>query len=161
MLRRGHPWAVMIVGLSLTGVAQADPTSAGSAPWQRLELTFPFLKPLRFSFNADPVPGYQALELPTFKAESVWWERGALSLRSFTEVAPALELDCTVTCQPTLARTLALEGRLGLGGLGRAIPATHVYVRGQSTQVVAPAGGGFVQRSFSLLSAGYGGLLDF
>jgi len=157
----------MTAVLSLaSGAAYADPSSAASAqlqsPWQRLELKFPFFKPLRFTFNTDAVPGYQALELPTFKAESVWWEVGSLSLRSFTEVAPALELDCSVACQPALARTMAVEGRLELGGIGRAIPATHAYVRAQSTQVFAPAAAGFApMRSYGLVSAGFGGLLDF
>jgi hypothetical protein len=167
MPHRGYPLAVVIVGLSLaSGAAHADPTSLASAQvqgrWQRLELTFPFLKPLRFSFDADSVPGYEALRLPSFRAESVWWERGSLSLRSYSEVAPALELDCTLTCQTALANTLAIEGRAELGGLSRAVPATYLYARGQTTQVYSPAGGGAMPvRSYPLLSAGFGGLLGF
>jgi hypothetical protein len=159
---------VLSVGLSFaSGRASADPSSVASARlgtgWQRLELTLPFFKPQRFSFSAEPIPGFEALGLPTFKAESVWWQRGALSLRSFSEIAPALELDCSLSCQPALARTMAVEGRIELGGISRAIPATNFYVRAQSSQVIPPAGSGTAMpvRSYKLLSAGFSGLLDF
>lgn len=167
MLRRILSWLVGVaLGVGATQIARADPLGAGPNPggpslWSRLELEFPVLKPLRFSFDGQAVPGFEPLRLPTFRSESVWFESGRLSLRSFTQVAPSLELDCSVTCQPMLDHTLGVEGRLQLGGVGPAIPATYLYVRGQSTQVfpTAPAARG--AQKFGLLSAGFGGLLDF
>ncbi|MGC4089619.1 MAG: hypothetical protein QM756_17375 [Polyangiaceae bacterium] len=161
MLRAAFAWVLVLAGIASARVAHADPAPPPNPLWQRLELEFPLLRPLRFSFNAAPVAGYEQLALPTFRSESVWWQRGALSLQTFSQQAPAFELDCSVTCQPMLERTLGVEGRLELGGLGRAAPATNLYVRAQSSQVFPSAAGTGRPRTFSLLSAGFGGLLDF
>lgn len=147
------------------GTATADPTSRPSSSprtfFAPLELELPFLRPLRFSFSSDPVPGFESLRLGTYRTESVWLERENLSLRTFGHVAPSLELDCSLTCQPMLERVAGVEGRLGLGGVGRAIPATYLFLRGQSSHVAPLVPGTRGLQKSNLLSFGLGGLLDF
>ncbi|MFZ5893823.1 MAG: hypothetical protein ACOY0T_22370 [Myxococcota bacterium] len=166
MQRGVWSWAISIVSVGACSLSTAHADPLGSAPgapnaWQRLELEFPILKPLRFSFDTTPTPGFEPLRLPTFRSESVWWEQGSLSLLSFSQVAP-LGIECSVTCQPMLERTIGAEGRLELGGLGRAVPSTHLFMRAQNTQAYpALSGTGSKPTSYSLVTAGFGGLLDF
>ena len=161
----------LLVGLSVAVTciavrfAHADPSNASAASAPRfvpkLELELPLLKPLRFSFTSDPVPGFEMLRLGTYRAEALWWQRGSLSLLSYGQVAPALELDCLSTCQPMLERAAGVEGRFDLGGAGRALPASYLYLRGQSAQVISSLPGSRSPQRSNLLSLGLGGLLDF
>lgn len=146
-------------------VADADPPSRASGSLRsappRLELKLPFLAPLRFSFSSDPVPGFEALRLGTYRAESVWFEAGKLSLRTFGHVAPTLELDCALGCRPMLERVAGVELQLGLGGLGRTVPASYLFLRGQSAHAGPLLTGAKAVQKSGLLSLGIGGLLDF
>jgi hypothetical protein len=166
MLRRTLSWVVVAVsGLGVSSAVRADPVVAAPAPnpslWRHLELEFPVFKPLSFSFNPNAVPGFEALRLPTFRSESVWFQSGRLSLRSFSQVSPTTELECSFACQPVLERTLGAEGHLELGAAGRSIPATYLYLRGQTTQAMPIVSGTRGPQKFGLVSAGLSGLLDF
>jgi hypothetical protein len=167
MLRRTLSWVVVAVsGLGVSSAVRADPVVSAAAPsspslWRHLELEFPVFKPLSFSFNANAVPGFEALRLPTFRSESVWFQSGSLSLRSFSRVSPTTELECSFACQPVLERTLGAEGHLELGAAGRSIPATYLYLRGQTTQSMPMLSGTRGPQKFGFLSAGLSGLLDF
>lgn len=154
----------VVIASTFSSPAHADPSGAtASTPrfFQPLELELPFAKPLSFSFSSEPVPGFETLRLGTYRAEAVWWRAGDLSLRTYGQVAPALELDCSSTCQPMLERVVGLDGRFDLGSAGRALPAAYVYVRGQSSQVVPTVPGTRSPIKSNLLGFGLGGLLDF
>jgi hypothetical protein len=131
-------------------------------PSERLRLTFP-VTPRRFTFSEVRPIGLGADLGPTrhFTAESVWLESGALSLRTRTESAESLGLDCSgVTCMPATELSITAEARLNLGspaGL-RVVPETYVYARYKH---LANPGGGFAMPRAGQLQLGLGGLLDF
>ncbi len=154
-----------VVVLSSIGLAAAQ--SGGALPlvsqtWTRFELQLLPLRPLRFSFSAASVPGVEALKLPTFEADATWLEQGPLSIHTFSRVAPALELDCALACQPLLEQSLGVEQQLALGGFGPSVPATWLSLGAARTQVMPAAPGQAARpRSGTLLRAGFNGLLAF
>jgi hypothetical protein len=117
----------------------------------RLRLTWP-LEPKQVSFNlGQPILSADGILQP-YHLEALWLQRGPLELRSFQRVEQSVELDCTLTCQPVLERSVGVEARLKLGAPSRAVPETHLFARGES----------FVSalRSGQRLTLGLGGLLD-
>jgi hypothetical protein len=116
------------------------------------ELDAPFSRGLKFSFDTRSVPTFEALHLPTFEGRAVW-QRGSLNLSLFERVAPALELDCRLTCAPVLEQSLGFDARASLGRVSRQVPETFLFVRGEAVRMPR----GFAYRSL----AGVGGLLDF
>lgn len=158
----------LLAGLSVavtcgvSALAHADPSSRAAARFfPPLELELPFLKPINFSFSSEPVPGFEMLRLGTYRTEALWWQRERLSLRTYGHVAPTFELDCMATCQPMLEHAVGVEGHVDLGGGGRALPASYLYLRGQSSQVAPVLAGSRGPQKSNLLSFGIGGLLDF
>jgi hypothetical protein len=154
--------------VATSGVANADPTAAAGTlpPWANtfphLELEFPLLKRLDFSFASTSVPGYEPLRLPTFTASATLWTSGRLELFAFSRVAPALELDCSTLCQPVLEQTMGATTRLSLGALGPSVPATFMYVSAERVQSVPWARGSSARpRAGTRIHAGFAGLLDF
>jgi hypothetical protein len=131
-------------------------------PAQRLELKFPLLEPVRFSFSAASAPGYEMWRLPTYELDGIWFEKGAFSLHSIGRAAPAFELDCTLLCQPVLEQSMALEPRLAVGSFGPHVPATWITLRAEHTQWMSVARGSSAQaRGANVIRAAVGGLLDF
>jgi hypothetical protein len=131
-------------------------------PSERLRLAFP-IQPLRFTFSEVRPIGLGAALGPTshFMAESVWFDRGALSLRTRAESVEGLDLDCSgLTCMPTKELSLTGEARFDLGALSgsRVVPETYLYARYKH---YANPGGGFVGSRPGQLQLGLGGLLDF
>ncbi len=147
----------VVLGLCVAAPAGADPVSLTAT---HFDWKLPFPKPLRLNFSSTPVPGYEALRLPTFNAESVWFEQGRLSLLTFTRVSPGVELDCARLCQPLLDTSLGAEARFELGGAG-VVPESHLFLRGERGIALPIAAGGAQPRGFSRLTAGFAGLLDF
>jgi hypothetical protein len=146
------------VSAAISASAAADPAATpgyagppAAGRWvQRLELEWPTLQPRQRWFTGTSVPGYEVLRLPTFREEAEWWGAGRLALRSFTQVMPG-ELDCRLTCQPSLEQSGGLDLRLDLGGAG-AVPNTFLSLRREN--VITPA------RGHSRWALGFGGLLD-
>jgi hypothetical protein len=131
-------------------------------PSERLRLSFP-ITPLRFTFSeVRPIGLGAALgPAPYFRAESVWFESGALSLRTRTESVEGLDLDCIgLTCAPTTELSVTGEARIDLGAPAgsRVVPETYVYARYKH---LANPGGGFAKPRAGQLQLGLGGLLDF
>lgn len=117
------------------------------------ELEAPFSRPLKLRFDTRPVPTYEALQLPTFEGVGTLWRNGPLSISLLERVAPAIELDCRLTCAPILEQYLGAEGRISLGAVGPRIPASYVSL-----------GAGVVRKPWGFASRGMlhlGGLLDF
>jgi hypothetical protein len=158
-LQRRLDWLhAVCASAAISASAAADPvTPPGSAGvpaagrWvQRLELEWPSIKPRQRWFTATSVPGYEILRLPTFREEAAWWGTGRLELRSYAQVMPG-ELDCRLTCQPSLEQSGGLDVRLDLGGAG-AVPNTFLSLRRE--HAITPA------RADSRWALGFGGLLD-
>lgn len=167
-VRRAVLLGVAQVSLA-TGVAVAQPAperSPGSANalsgtprLPRLELQYPSLLPLRSTFSTAPTPGYEMQMLPTFQHETVWWQSGALSLRSVTQAAPAFELDCTLGCQPLIERSAGAEARLQLGGRSASVvPSYHLFLRVDRHQ--APSAASDARFRAARVQFGLAGLLD-
>jgi hypothetical protein len=116
------------------------------------ELDAPFSRPLKISFDTRPVPTFETLLLPTFEGRGQLWQRGNLDVSLFERVVPALELDCRRTCRPILEQSLGLDARLSFGGIGRQIPDTFLFARGEAVRLPK----GFSTRAL----VGLGGLLD-
>ncbi|HET9958187.1 MAG TPA: hypothetical protein VFQ61_27015 [Polyangiaceae bacterium] len=143
-----------------SGLTASGGTLARVPSIQRLfKLEIPGLQPLHFSFSDAPTPGYELLRLPTFEARATLWStdetfgRGQLEVSLFERTAPALELDCMLTCAPILEQAAGTDFRFGLGAITPKIPSSYVFVQPQAMRL--PRGFG----SRSLL--GFGGLLDF
>src|SRR4051812_22364788 len=116
---------VGLCGLGLyvvTRPAPADPvsntTTALPPPVKtvpHLALEPPGVRPLRFSFSAVSVPGYELLGLPTFSFDATWVEKGRFGVPTFPSVTPAPERDCSALCQAMLERVSGVESRFALG----------------------------------------------
>ncbi len=170
MARRGYsvllvPSLVLLSAAALRAEPKsaADPAGADTlghelpALGPRLELRWP-LSPQRVSFSlAQPIASADG-PLQPYAAEAVWWSSGPLSLRSFDRVQQSFELDCRVTCQPVLERSLGVEARLELGG-GGVVPETHLFARGSLVQTPA-ALAAVAPRNFGRFQLGLGGQLD-
>jgi hypothetical protein len=137
----------------------APPIEPGAEAVTRLVLAWP-VAPLSFSYSeARPVVPLQWDGAPTtFRAEAVWVQEGAFSLRSITAAEQKLELDCRITCRPMVEHSATIEARLSLGSPGKAVPETHVFARGKAASTT---GEGFTSpRTNALLHLGFGGQLD-
>jgi hypothetical protein len=159
-------WGVALV--ALTHRVPADPvsnTTTGALPVTtipHLMLEPPGIHPLRLSFSTVSVPGFEALDLPTFALDATWLERGPLGLHTFASVTPALELDCSSLCQPMLERDLGAESQLALGAVGPGLPETWLYLGGGWKQLTAVATGSTVSpRAGAFVRGGFGGRLAF
>ncbi len=160
-------WGLAVATWSGSGRADPTPADDGALPewanwFPRLELEFPALKPFRFSFASTTVPGYETLRLPTFDASATLWEKGRFGLYAFSRVAPALELDCTVLCQPVLEQAAGGSVHYSLGALAPRVPDSFLYVGAARVQTVSWARGSSAQpRAGARVLGGIAGLLDF
>ncbi len=117
----------------------------------RLRLTWP-IQPKQVSFNLGrPILSADGILQP-YRLEALWLQQGPLELRTFQRVEQSVELDCTLTCQPVLERSVGVEAKLKLGAPSRAVPETHLFARGESFLSAL--------RSGQRLTFGLGGLLD-
>jgi len=156
--------ALGVAVLGVGGVASADPVPSGAlgpAPSPtRLELELIPITPVRFSFSTAS-PGVEMLRLPTFDFDTTWYEAGRFSVHTFTRVALAPELDCSLTCQPMLERSVGLEPRLALGDLGPRVPAVWLSARPQFTRFTPTSPGSAARPVTSKrVFVGLSGLLD-
>ncbi len=160
-------WLGATLGVAVLGagrVASADPVPSaalGPAPSPtRLELKLIPITPVRFSFSTAS-PGVEMLRLPMFDFDTTWYEAGRFSVHTFSRVALAPELDCSLTCQPILERSVGLEPRLALGNVGQPIPAVWFSARPQLTQYT-PTNTGSAARPLTSkrVFVGLSGLLD-
>jgi len=135
----------------------AAPGAQAVFPSERLTL-WP-VAPLRFSFSEVRPVAAATWNGPTnlFRAESVWFEAGALTLRTIGEKVEGLGLDCVaLRCAPETETSLAVEARVAIGGTG-VVPDNYVYARYKR---VSGIGGGFSKPGPGILSMGIGGVLD-
>jgi hypothetical protein len=159
-------WGLAVATWSASGRADPAPTDGALPAWANwfphLELEFPALKPFGFSFTSTAVPGYETLRLPTFDASATLWQSGRFSLYAFSRVAPALELDCTVLCQPVLEQAAGVSAQYSLGALAPRVPESFLYLGGARVQTVSWARGSSAQpRAGARVLGGVAGLLDF
>jgi hypothetical protein len=163
---------VGLCGLGLyvvTRPAPADPvsntTTALPPPVKtvpHLALEPPGVRPLRFSFSAVSVPGYELLGLPTFSFDATWVEKGRFGVHTFASVTPALELDCSALCQAMLERVSGVESRFALGSVGPSVPDTWLYLGGGFKQLTGVAPGSAARLgSGGFVRAGLAGRLAF
>jgi len=135
----------------------APPTFQPVFPSERLTL-WP-VAPLRFSFSEVRPVAAATWNGPTnlFRAESVWFETGALTLRTIGEKVEALGLDCqALRCAPETETSIAIEARVAIGGTG-VVPDNYIYGRYKQ---VSGLGGGFSKPGAGIASFGIGGVLD-
>lgn len=135
----------------------APPTFQAVFPSERLTL-WP-VAPLRFSFSEVRPVAAATWNGPTnlFRAESVWFESGALTLRTIGEKVEGLGLDCqALRCAPETETSLAVEARIAIGGTG-IVPDNYIYGRYKQ---VSGAGGSFLKPGAGIASFGIGGVLD-
>lgn len=163
-MRRWLGAALGVGALGAGGVASADPVPSaalGPAPSPtRLELRLVPIKPIRFSFSTAS-PGVEMLRLPTFDFDTTWYEAGRFSVHTFSRVAVAPEVDCSLTCQPVLERSLGVEPRLELGNVGPRVPAVWFSARPQLTQLTSTNPGTAARPVTSKrVFVGLSGLLD-
>jgi hypothetical protein len=143
---------------TLTLSGDRPPPGSASASIDQVERWFqletPFSRRLRLSFDARPTPTFEPLRLPTFEGRAVLFEQGRLSLSLFERVAPAMQLDCLLTCTATvpLDYSLGVDARLRLGAADRRVPETFLFALGAATRM--PLGIG------ARTLFGVGGLLD-
>ncbi|HEY5954972.1 MAG TPA: hypothetical protein VIV60_00415, partial [Polyangiaceae bacterium] len=113
------------------GSAEPSPLNAKVERWFQLDQ--PFSASLRLRFDARPLPTYETLRLPTFEGSATLLGSG-LQLSLFERVAPASELDCRLTCQVVLERSLGLDARLSLGSLAANVPQTYLFMRNDAVR---------------------------
>jgi hypothetical protein len=125
-----------------------------------LKLTWP-IAPVSFSFRGFDAGSTATGPLLAFEARSLWLQSGPLSLSTFAAALPTAALDCSgLTCQPTLMRSIGVDGRLHLysGSIARE---THAFARYESqwmtTNEPSLAQASKKRGSFSV---GIGGALD-
>ena len=96
-----------------------------------MRLTWPLapLAPLAFSLSESEVGGYANGPLQLFRAESLWLRTPALRLLTATSAERAFELDCRLTCQPIVKRSIDLEARLPLPARGPRMTDNYAFVR--------------------------------
>lgn len=162
--------ALLAVGLGFPVAARAQaqapavvatsPTTTRSLELPQvpsLRLTWP-VTPLRFSFTGSEEGNYANGPLRLFRAESLWLHTPTLQLLTIGSAERDFELDCSgLTCQPVVKSGFAVEGRLALPRFSGAVPSSYAYVRASSyrtPQALSP-------RSVGLISAGFGGTLNF
>jgi hypothetical protein len=127
-----------------------DETSAHPR-WFRLQMPLIGLT-FKTYWNTTPEPSYEMLRWPTYDWQIVVASQGPASLSAFNRVKPAIDMDCLATpCHPIIEKSIGLEGRLNLGGMG-VVPNNYLFVRRQT--VLSPTGN--VRR----LGFGLGGTLD-
>jgi hypothetical protein len=123
-----------------------------------LQLAWP-IAPLSFSFVASEEGNYAAGPLRTFRADATWLRFGRLSLLTSSAATRGFELDCRSTCQPTLERSMAVEGRLHLFST-RAVPDAYLFTRYETRWSEAGTPRPVFSATRGLLRMGFGGLLD-
>ena len=156
-IRRVLIWLGFAVPTVLASSARSEPSAS------RLRLTAPVptalpgsvmfpLAPLRFSIAPiTPRFGWNAAQ-PMFRADSLWFEQGRLSLRSFASIDERGELDCALSCYAVTERVFGLETRVSLAGGGRGTE-TYAFLRGENVWSRGVSEG--------RLRLGWGGTLDF
>jgi hypothetical protein len=128
-------------------------------PAPRLQLSWP-IQPLSFSFHGSEEGNYAAGPLRLFRAEATWLRLGRLSLVTTSAADRAFELECQLTCQPVVNRSMAVEGRLHLFST-RAVPEAHAFARFETRWSEAGSSPPrFSATRGGLLRVGLGGLLD-
>jgi hypothetical protein len=105
-----------------------QPQQPACRRYRNLHLTWP-VAPLGFSFTAAEAGGYAKGPLQLFRAESLWLRTPAVQLLTVTSAERAVELDCSLTCQPIVKRGIDLEARLPLPALGPRMPDNYAFVR--------------------------------
>jgi hypothetical protein len=152
---RAFTLAVLILGSAANASAQSAPAGLALLPAvPELRLSWP-LAPLSYRYSESEEAGYRNGPLQLFRAESLWFDAKSFKLYSIASSERALELDCSVTCQPVTARTLALEARLMLPRVTSFISEPHVFVRQSSMRSPLSA------RATGAFHVGLGGFLDF
>lgn len=116
------------------------------------ELEAPLSRRLSLSFDLRPTPTYELLQIPTFEGRASLWRSGRFNLSLFERVAPAVGLECGLTCAPALERSIGLDARLDLTRISRQVPSTFFFVQPAMVRL----GTGFLTRT----TLGFGGLLD-
>lgn len=118
------------------------------------QLDEPFSHQLQFRFDGRSVPGYEALQLPTYQASAPLLQQGGFGISLAERVVPALELECLKgPCKPVLEHTIGVQARLSLGTLTPRVPESHLFVGTDFVRMPR----GFSRRTI----LGFGGLLDF
>lgn len=125
---------------------------------QRLQLTWP-VAPSSFSFRGWEAGSTATGPLAAFEARSVWLLAGPLSVASLSSSLPTAELDCRLTCQPTLLRSLGVEARLQLYS-GAVVRDVHTFTRYEAQWGGASSGPARLSTSRGLFRFGVGGALD-
>lgn len=115
-----------LVLISMLGTVPAQAQALPPVP--ELKLHFP-LQPLRFTFTASEVGGYQSGPLRLFRAESLWLQTPALRLLTFSANERAYELDCRLTCEPIVKLSTGLEARLSVPNVAPGTQETHTFLR--------------------------------
>ena len=116
-----RPGAIVRIVTSTVTAAPVLTRPSLLPPAPRLQLSWP-IQPLSFSFHGSEEGNYAAGPLRLFRAEATWLRLGRLSLVTSSAADRAFELDCRLTCQPIVSRSIAVEGRLHLFST-RAVPA--------------------------------------
>jgi hypothetical protein len=122
---------------------------------QRLQLTWP-VAPVSFAFRGWDAGSSATGPLLAFDTRSLWLQSGRLSLHSLASAAPSAALDCGgLTCQPTLLRSVGVEGRVHLYS-GTVVREAHGFARYESQWAAKESSKGGAH----VLSFGLGGTLD-
>jgi hypothetical protein len=119
-------------------------------PAPELRLKWP-LAPISVSYTESEVTGYANGPLQLFRAESVWLELPGVRLLTLSSAERAFELDCVVTCQPIVQRTVGVEARVLLPRFSPAIREPYVFFRQASLRTPLHA------RASGQWQAGFGG----
>ena len=98
-------------------------------------LTWP-IAPLAFSFSERELNGSVNGPLQLFRAEALWWRGGPVGLWTVGRVEPALDLDCSRTCQPIVNHGLGLEARVPLPSLSTVVSAPYAFVSSSANHAV-------------------------
>ena len=145
----------------VTSAASESPTRARAAllpPVERLQLSWP-IAPLSFTFHGSEQGNYAAGPLRLFQAQATWLRLGRLSVLTTSAAERAFELDCRVTCQPIVGRTMAVEGRVHLFST-RAVPEAHAFARYEVRAIDTGSSNPRFSARGGLLRMGFAGLLD-
>jgi hypothetical protein len=119
-----------------------------------LHLSFP-VHPVRVNFAESQELGFGERPLDLFRFEAVWLAAPHLELLSATSAERDFELDCRLTCEPVIKRTLDLEARLPLPELAVVPTGSYAFLRMGSFRTSQNA------RPVQELRAGLGGFLSF
>jgi hypothetical protein len=147
----------LVTSVETEGPRLTRPSLLPPAP--RLQLSWP-IQPLSFSFHGSEQGNYAAGPLRLFQTEATWLRLGRLSLVTTSAAERAFELDCRLTCQPIVNRSVAVEGRLQLFST-RAVPEAHAFARYETRwSDTGSASSSFSPARDGLLRLGIAGQLD-